>query len=311
MVFALDILKEILKLRLEQPGLMSALLRGRRRHSSWQHEKLVIIAMDHPARRVVSAGGQPFAMANRAQLLRRIAAVLLQPGVNGLLATPDIIEEMVLLNHVVVAHGGPNFIDNKVLVGSMNRGGLADTTFELNDPVTAYTTHAIQHMHLDAGKLLFRLYPKFHESQRTMEACVEAINGLAEHEIPYFLEPLTDSNTTDDLVRLVGVASALGWTSARRWLKLPMVEEMHRVTAATTCPIVLLGGGAPGSTADLVTKVSHAMQAGPNVRGLMIGRGVLFPQDGAAPERVAAQLAGTVHGNTEEVITWEGLTSTY
>lgn len=295
----------ILEQRLTAPWRVAELARRRRRRQGWERDRLVIVAMDHPGRRVVAAGGDPWAMANRAELLRRTAHVLMQPGVDGLLATPDILEDLFVLNDWMVAQGGPDFLAEKVLVGSMNRGGLADAVFELDDFVTAYTAEAIAEMGLDAGKLLLRMDPKAPESARTLRYCAEAVEDLARRRLPVFLEPLAIPQTTDGLVRLVGVASALGSTSAGRWLKLPMVDDFARVADATTCPILLLGGNRPGSTQQLLRNIDSCLRAGDNVRGVMIGRGVLYPQDGSDPAQAAAALAACVHGwMTQEVIPW-------
>ena len=97
------------------------------------HGKLMIIAADHPARGALRAGAQPFAMANRADLLDRLCLALSRPGVNGVLGTPDILEDLLLLGA----------LDGKMVIGSMNRGGLAGTTFEIDDRFTAYD--AAQH----------------------------------------------------------------------------------------------------------------------------------------------------------------------
>ena len=53
---------------------------------------------------------------------------LSRPGVNGVLGTPDILEDLLLLGA----------LDGKVVIGSMNRGGLAGTAFEIDDRFTAY-----------------------------------------------------------------------------------------------------------------------------------------------------------------------------
>ena len=75
----------------------------------------------------------PLAMADRADLLDRLVLALSRPGVNGVLGTPDVLEDLLLLGA----------LDSKVVVGSMNRGGLAGTVFELDDRFTAYDAGAI------------------------------------------------------------------------------------------------------------------------------------------------------------------------
>lgn len=288
-------LNALLQLRLKRPNLVAQLASARRQSVGWTQNRLVIIAIDHPARRELGAGGDEWAMANRMELLLRISRVLKQPGVDGVLATPDIMDELMLLNHIGVERGEADFLDGKVLVGSMNRAGLSGTEFELDDFVSAYTPRGVHEGNLDAGKLLFRMYPDSRDSSKTMRYCVEALNELDEFELPCFLEPLVPNNELDPLVRLIGVATAMGNSSCNRWLKLPMVSPFERVAAATTCPIVLLGGKFAGTPDELRTKVQNSLAAGPNVRGLMIGRGVLYPSDHSNPEEVAKRLAAIVH----------------
>jgi hypothetical protein len=299
----------VLDYRLHRPEYVYELAMQRHRRAHWESaEGLVILAVDHPARRVVSASGQEWAMANRADLLRRSIRVLMQPGMDGLLGTPDLIEELLVLNDWVSSQGGPDFLAKKVLVGSMNRGGLAQTVFELDDFVSAYTPERIEKMGLDAGKLLLRMDPNSPDSAQTLRYCFEAIERLSVRDLPVFLEPLAVPQTTDDLVRLVGVASALGSTSVGRWLKLPMAADFERIARATTCPILLLGGQTPGNTEGLLSSIRRCLEAGDNVRGMMIGRGVLYPQHGMDAAECAARVVACVHNRAvEEVQTWANL----
>ena len=48
--------------------------------------------------------------------------------------------------------------------------------------------------------------------------------------------------STEAVVRSATVAAGLGWTSAYTWLKLPVIDDMEPVLAATTLPVLLLGG---------------------------------------------------------------------
>jgi hypothetical protein len=66
--------------------------------------------------------------------------------------------------------------------------------------------------------------------------------------------------TTDAVIHSVTVASALGATSAYTWLKIPVVDNMAQVMAATTLPTLLLGGDAPGSSEDLRGTWAEAME---------------------------------------------------
>nr|BFE71560.1 hypothetical protein GCM10020092_048610 [Actinoplanes digitatis] len=121
---------ELVAARADRPGAIAAAAAKRRRPVSWrgEHGRMMIIAADHPARGALRAGPDPLAMGNRADLLRRICTALGRPGVNGVLGTPDILEDLLLLGA----------LDDKVVIGSMNRGGLASTSFEMDDRFTAY-----------------------------------------------------------------------------------------------------------------------------------------------------------------------------
>src|SRR3989442_13772605 len=95
--------------------------------------KLNILAADHPARRVTGVDGNPLGMADRHDYLARIVRVLKGGSVDGVMATMDIIEDLLILNDLFVRGG---FLNNKLLIASLNRGGLADSSWEMNDPMT-------------------------------------------------------------------------------------------------------------------------------------------------------------------------------
>jgi hypothetical protein len=101
------------------------------------------------------------------------------------------------------------------------------------------------------------------------------------------------------LARAVSIASGLGNTSAFTWLKMPACDDPEPVFAATTLPCVVLGGvPAPDPARDLESWALALAQ--PTVRGLVIGRALLYPPDGdvgSAVEAAAAVLraAGTSH----------------
>jgi len=59
---------------------------------------LNILAADHPARRVTKVGDNPLGMADRRDYLARILRVLGAASVDGLMATMDLIEELLILD---------------------------------------------------------------------------------------------------------------------------------------------------------------------------------------------------------------------
>ena len=174
----LDIDK-IRALRVEDPGAIerAAAVRSRRALSG----RMLLIAADHPARGSLAARGRPQAMANRTELLERLVTALERPGVDGVLGTPDIIEDLLLAGA----------LEDKVVVGSMNRGGLAGSAFELDDRYTAYNAQAIASMGLDGGKMLVRIAPEDPGTVRTLEHSANAVSELAASGLMAMMEPTT------------------------------------------------------------------------------------------------------------------------
>jgi hypothetical protein len=240
--------------------------------------RLLLVAADHPARGALRAGAQAMAMADRWDLLRRLRIALGRPGVDGVLGTADILEDLLLLDA----------LDHKVVIGSMNRGGLAGTVFEIDDRFTGYSPAAIQHRGFQGGKMLLRIDPEDPATATALAACAEAVNALAERSLLAMVEPfishrvdgrLRNDLGTEAVIRSVTVASGLGWTSAHTWLKLPVVEEMDAVLAASTLPVVLLGGEVAVDQPAQFGSWSKALSS-PIVRGMVVGRSLLYPPDG-------------------------------
>lgn len=247
--------------------------------------KLMIVAVDHAARRILGVGGDSYAIAARRDMLDRTIRALRRPGVDGLLATPDMVDDLLLLGE----------LDDKVVFGSMNRGGLTGSAWELDDRFTAYNVASIMAGHLDGGKMLLRIDYSDAATNPTLEACANAITELAANQTVAMLEPLpavTEPDgrvrVTDDMDRVVetvAIATALGASSAYTWLKLPTVEDPERMMAATTLPALLLGGDPTGREDLLRERWRRSMEI-PNVRGLMAGRSLLFPGDGNVEKAV-------------------------
>jgi DhnA family fructose-bisphosphate aldolase class Ia len=240
--------------------------------------RLMLVAADHPARGALGVRTVPDAMADRYGLLRRLVTALGRPGVDGVLGSPDIIEDLLLLGA----------LDGKVAVGSMNRAGLQDSVFELDDRFTGYDADAIVSTGLDGGKMLARIDLGDPATARTLEACGRAVSALAAHGVMAMVEPFLSTRvvgrvvndlTAAGVAKSIAIVSALGTTSAYTWLKLPVVEDMASVMAATTLPALLLGGDPAGHPDETYARWREAL-ALPGVRGLVVGRALLYPPDG-------------------------------
>jgi DhnA family fructose-bisphosphate aldolase class Ia len=281
---------ELRELRARYPELISARAAGRKRRPLLRDDgRLMIVAADHPARGALGVRGVPGAMADRYDLLARLLTALSRPGVDGLLATADIVEDLLLLGA----------LDDKIVIGSMNRGGLSGSSFELDDRFTGYDAATISSMGLDGGKMLTRIDPADPGTVRTLESAGRAVTELSSRQLMVMIEPFIcrwiDGRVVNDLstqavIRSVAIASGLGATSGYTWLKLPVLDNMTEVMAATTLPVLLLGGDPDGPAEQAYARWQAAL-ALPGVRGFVIGRSLLYPEDGKVAAAVDAACA--------------------
>lgn len=279
---------DLVTVRVRHPeAIAEAAARRVRRPLVGEGGRLMIVAADHPARGALGVGGQSLAMANRADLLERLCIALSRPGVDGVLATADILEDLLLLG----------VLDNKIVMGSMNRGGLAGASFEMDDRFTGHRAEDIERLRFDAGKLLVRIDYDDPGSLATLESTARAIDDMAARKLPLFVEPFisrrVDGRVRNDLsgeavTRSIAIASGLGGTSAYTWLKLPVTEDPDDMAAAletSTLPVVLLGGEVAGDQEGAYEKWRKALRL-PTVQGMVVGRSLLYPAEGSVETAV-------------------------
>jgi hypothetical protein len=283
------------EIRARHPERIAEAWRNRkRREVVGEDGRLLLVAADHPARGALGVRGDRMAMASRPDLLDRLVTALERPGVDGVLATPDVLEDLLLLGA----------LEGKVVIGSMNRGGLQGAAFELDDRFTAYgTADDLIARGLDGGKMLTRIDLDDPGTVATLEASARAVSDLAAHRLMAMVEPfwstrrdgrVTNLLDPDSVIRSVHIAAGLGATSAYTWLKLPVVADLDRVMEATTLPTLLLGGDPTVAPEETYASWGKALSL-PSVRGLVVGRALLFPPDGDVAAAVD-QAADLVHG---------------
>ncbi|MDI5980385.1 Cgl0159 family (beta/alpha)8-fold protein [Amycolatopsis magusensis] len=272
--------RELLRVRATDPGAVNRAYAARRRRERLLSPSgtLFLVAADHPARGALGVGDDPMAMADRRSLLARLLIALENPAVDGILGTPDVVEELLLLDA----------LHDKIVIGSMNRGGLAGADWEIDDRFTAYTARSIADFRLDGGKLLLRLVDTDPGTVPTLQASAEAVTELASYGLMAMVEPLPYQRDgagklvlqrdSASLARAVTVASGLGVTSAHTWLKLPAPQDPVMLDA-TTLPVVVLGGVPSGDPAADLASWGAALRHDV-VRGLVVGRSLLYPPDG-------------------------------
>mgnify|MGYP000936038262 CR=1 FL=1 len=281
---------ELIETRALQPGVAVERLRRRRRRPLLVDERLFIVAADHTARGMLGIPGDPFAMADRRRALDALVTALGSDAVDGVLASADIMEDLALLG----------VLDDKLAFGTMNRGGVMGAAWELDDRMTAYSAATLHANGLDGGKVLLRIADDDPGTAPTLEACARAVDECAGLGLPIMVEPLPYHHDhtgaarllddEDALLRAVAVGSGLGSTSTATWLKVPAARNPARMLSCTTLPALILGGSPGPDPEATYASWERAMEV-PNVRGLVVGRALLYPPDGdvaGAIERAAA-----------------------
>ncbi|KQV75471.1 aldolase [Aeromicrobium sp. Root344] len=282
----------LLEQRATDPDAVSRAYAARARPGRILSERgsLFLVAADHPARGALASGGDAMAMADRRSLLARLVAALENPDVDGVLGTPDVVEELLLLGA----------LEGKVVIGSMNRGGLDGASWTMDDRFTGYDAASIAANNLEGGKMLLRIDDQDPSTADTIEGCAAAVSELAARGLVAMVEPLPYHREEDgaltllkdsrSLARAVTVASGLGTTSTHTWLKMPSCDDPGTVFAATTLPCVVLGGVPGPDPAQDLESWGRALTQ-PTVRGLVVGRSLLYPPDGDVAAAVAAAAA--------------------
>ena len=246
--------------------------------------RLMLVAADHPARGALGVRNDARAMESRTSLLERLVEALSRPGVDGVLGSADVLEDLLLLGA----------LEGKAVFASMNRGGLLGSSFEMDDRFTAFDAATIEAMNFDGGKMLTRIDLSDAGTVNTLEACGRAVSELAQRDLVAMIEPFMSNRvdgrikndlSSDAVILSMAIAGGLGASSAFSWLKIPVVDDMERVMEATTLPTLLLGGD-PTAAPDEAYAKWEAAVAQPGVLGLVVGRALLYPQDGDVTQAV-------------------------
>jgi len=279
--------------RASNPGAIAeALAKRSRRDLLGADGRLLLVAADHPARAALGIGKSALAMADREDLLQRLAVALSNPAVDGVLATPDIIDDLALLG----------LLEDKVVVGSMNRGGLRGAVFEMDDRFGSYSIDSMVSSGLDFAKTLTRINFQDAGTAGTLEATAEAVNDAVAAKLPIMIEPfiservegrIENNLSLEAVIHSIAIVAALGGSSAYTWLKIPYVADMERVMKSTTLPTLILGGDRIGDMESLYQDWTRALTID-GVRGLVVGRSLLYPSSGTVEENVA-RVGAIVH----------------
>ena len=97
--------------------------------------------------------------------------------------------------------------------------------------------------------------------------------------------------TADAMVRAVTVSAGLGTTSAYTWLKVPVVEDMDRVMAASTLPALILGGEVAADQDSAFVSGARRSPCPPS-RAWSSDARLLYPPDGDVAGAVGRRAVG-------------------
>ena len=263
-------------IRVQEPkALQRALKKRARRSIPGKDGHLMLLAADHTARGMLAVGSDKLAIADRYTLLDKLVRGLAVEGVDGVMASADILEELAWLGA----------LEEKIAIGTMNRGGVIGASWELDDRLTAYDAQHISEMGLDGGKTLLRIEDTDPGVARTLEMVATLTTQLSDQGLMSMIEPLPYLKNAEGravldpseerLIKVVAIASGLGSSSAHTWLKIPASANPEKVAATTTCPILLLGGDPGSNWAQVFANWERALKVS-NIRGLVPGRALLY-----------------------------------
>ncbi len=154
------LIARLTELRVTDPERSLRIAQSRRRRQQLASDgRLSILAADHPARRVLAVGSNSLGMADRHDYLARIVRVMQQGRIDGVMATMDILEDLLVLHELLAQEGQPELLDGKLLIPSLNRGGLLGVSWEMDDPMTGASP--ARRIYALCGALASRACPQY------------------------------------------------------------------------------------------------------------------------------------------------------
>jgi DhnA family fructose-bisphosphate aldolase class Ia len=242
----------------------------------------LVLAADHRARGVIT-------MEHYANFVDALALAL--PSCDGILATPQPLSDLAAGGHLA---------PNTRTYLSLNRSGLAGSTFELDDRLIASVSRAasdgwsgIKHMtRIDMSDPL---------TSPALELLGQVLEQARAAEIDALIEPLVwrDGQMSRDIADIV-FAAIIAHDIGAPLLKVPVPiappgaerqQAVARVVASVGVPVLFLGGpkGEAGRQ-SVLDEVRDVMEGGG--AGMAIGRTVYQDDD---PAEMAGLVAGLIH----------------
>ena len=280
-------LRSLRETRARLPELVRNRHAARRRRSVTGHGgRLLLVEADDPARGRLGSEQDPRALFDRGDLLRRLFEALRTGGLDGIIGTADLLDDLLLLEA----------LEDRIALGAMNSGGVFGSAFEHGGAFTGFDPDVLAGSHLDGGKMRLPIDPLDPGTAQVLESAGHAVTGLAGHGLLALIEAEwvvrgsggADVDTSADaLARAIDVASGLGGRSPYSWLLLPAVDDVEEALAATTLPAMIRIAEVPApGEADLWP---HLLSLS-GIRGMVIPALRLHAEGPAIVDRASAMV---------------------
>ena len=273
-----------------------------RNRPGYRHEQLVFAAADHNARMINEYKGNPIGLSNRREYLTRLVRMLQSDRIDGIEATPDILEDLMIINRLFREAKQREFLNSKLLIGTVNRGGLKNTIWEMDDMPACYTVERLKKLNMDGVKFMIRLNPGDERCKNTMRYCADAVNEAERAGLPIFIEALYVETTengfvmrtdSESLCKVVGVVGALGCRGVGKWIEVPLNNEYAVPVSSTTCPVLVVPDEVESDPLAVVREYTKEIGLHDNIRGILLGRNIMFNEQDPLP--IADAIAAVWH----------------
>lgn len=286
------IVDKITDIRIHDPERAVRIARTRKmRERITENGRLSIVSADHSSR---GAADSP-AMANRREYLMRIVRLLLGNTIDGVIASIDLLEELLIIHDWVLKAAGPPLLHQKLLIPNLNPGGTAFLS-------TGLTAENCKDWRMDGANLVIGMRGPEADMPGILSQYAQVISSLNSLDLLTFLRIVPPAKSGSgqrkysaaDLLPILSVAVAMGGRVRNLWLQVAYCSGYETLARATTFPILWAASDLDSDPLSLLQQIAGALKCAGNVRGAMVDRHVLFPGH-LDPLLMARAVDGIVH----------------
>lgn len=252
---------------------------------------LLLLMADEAARGIAPA------CEDRHEYLARVLRVLIGGVFDGVVAPPDLFEELCLAQQIIRENGGQSFLDGRVAIGVLNADAGRLTP-------SAFNVARAKHLRCDGVWLRASIETEGDRAGEALAQVAQLIEEVNEHQAVIFLQPGRPEHfegapwEAAEAAGLLSTVSALGQTSIRTWLAVPAFDGVDRALRAVTLPTLATGFAPPGDDlSSLLHTARDTLASTPRLRGIALGSSILYRDDD--PLAVAGALQAVLRGGAE------------